>query len=124
MSTQTFHISNSPAFRFQKQCGMDAEWIREQLKTRERSQRELADHLGLTEATLSKAMNGHRRFTADEADSIRRFLGYPVPGDSGDPIVAQILDRLAIFDAGQKRSVALYMKALLGEDPSPQQEDH
>jgi hypothetical protein len=80
--------------------------------------RELAANIkGMTETKMSLVMSGNRRLTSEEADDIRRFFGYQLPEDQDDPLSALISDRIAMLDEGQKRALALYLEALLGDAP-------
>jgi transcriptional regulator with XRE-family HTH domain len=85
------------------------------LERRGASQTDLARAIGLTESQMSKAMNGGRRLTASEADSIRRFFGYRLPDDPLDPVDALINDHLTRLRTDQKRALALYLEALRGD---------
>jgi transcriptional regulator with XRE-family HTH domain len=95
--------------------GMRMDWVRQQLERRGASQTDLARAIGLTESQMSKAMNGGRRLTASEADSIRRFFGYRLPDDPLDPVDALINDHLTRLRTDQKRALALYLEALRGD---------
>lgn len=91
-------------------------WISEQMKARGVTQKQVGEAIGLSEVQMSKIMNGHRKLTADEADGIRRFFGYPMPDDlmAGKP-ERTVLDGLSVLDDAQKRALALYLEALAGD---------
>ena len=94
---------------------MKIEWIRAQLDLAGKSQKELGDHLGLTESQMSKIMSSGRKITASEADDVRRFFGYHVPGDPVKTDAARIQEAAPRLDARQARSLARYLEDLLDE---------
>ena len=69
----------------------------------------------MTEVKISLALKGQRKFSADEADAIRRHFGYFLPHDETDPVAARIADLLSRLDEGQRPAVALYLEALTGD---------
>lgn len=86
--------------------GMNVEWIRQQLKIRDFSQRDLANAIGLTDAKMSNIMNGRRRITAGEADQIRRFFGF-TPPEEMNPSIAVVGkvgagDHVQLYDDHEK----------------------
>lgn len=60
---------------------MNIQWLRKTLQERGITQEEAALGAGMTQNMLTKVLNGHRKLTADEADGIRRFLGFEFPED-------------------------------------------
>lgn len=50
------------------------DWVRDRLREKGLKQRHLAEHLGLDQDKISKSLSGVRRFTADEALAIKKFL--------------------------------------------------
>ena len=86
-------------------------WLREQLRSRGISQVEADRAVGLNESQMSKVMNGSRRLTADEADGLRRFLGYRLPDDAADTPEARIIQHLAKLGADQKRALETYLQS-------------
>lgn len=50
-------------------------WLRERLKAAGRTQRELANHLGVRDETITKMIKGVRQVHADEVAGIAEFLG-------------------------------------------------
>ena len=82
------------------------DWIRQQLRIRDVSQRDLAHAIGLTDAKMSNIMNGRRRISADEADSIRRFFGFRPPEEM-NPSIAVVGkvgagDHIQLYDDHEK----------------------
>lgn len=97
---------------------MDLDWLRKALAHKGISQRELAERVGLSESAMSKVMSGDRSLKADEADEIRRALGYILPEDlkPGTP-ERQIIDLIADLDEREKTALVLYLEALAGRSP-------
>ncbi|MHA3980710.1 helix-turn-helix domain-containing protein [Halovulum sp. GXIMD14794] len=54
---------------------METSWIKARLSETGRTQAELAAHLRVSEATMSKILSGHRRLLADDVVRIRSFFG-------------------------------------------------
>lgn len=54
-------------------------WIRDGLKKARRRQADLARHLGIDPAQMSRAMQGKRALRTDEIESIAAFLGLTIP---------------------------------------------
>jgi transcriptional regulator with XRE-family HTH domain len=57
---------------------LDANWFRNKLTQKNRSQRALAKHLGLDPGAITLTFNGKRRLQMDEARKIATFLGEPL----------------------------------------------
>lgn len=72
------------------------DWIKQQLDAKGLNQRALIGVLGLTEQQISHMFTGRRRVLADEADKIRRFLGYKLPEDM--PRTIAVSGRVAAGD--------------------------
>lgn len=99
---------------------MDLNWLRSELATKGISQRELAQRVGLTESQVSKVMSGDRTLKADEADAIRRALGYTLPEDlKPGSVERKIIDLVAELDARERSALILYLEALAGRAPQP-----
>lgn len=75
---------------------MDMDWVKHQIELKGLTQRALADALGITEQKMSHIFTGRRRVLADEADQIRRFLGYTLPEDL--PSTIAVAGRVAAGD--------------------------
>ncbi len=72
------------------------DWVKQQIEMKGLTQRALADALGITEQKMSHIFTGRRRVQADEADKIRRFLGYSLPEDR--PPTIAVSGRVAAGD--------------------------
>lgn len=99
---------------------MDVNWLKQALETKGISQRELAERVGLTESQISKVMSGDRALKADEADAIRRALGYMLPEDlKPGSVERQIIDLVADLDERERTALVLYLEALAGRVQRP-----
>lgn len=94
---------------------MNVIWIDKQLAMRHMNRRELADKVGMTEVQVSKVMNGFRKLSLREADSIRRTFGYRLPEDPIQSDTDQIQEYLTRLNTAQRRSLLLYLEALMGD---------
>lgn len=101
--------------------GMRLAWIDEKIAERGITRREVAEAIGLSESQMSKVMAGTRKLSADEADGIRRFFGFPPPDDLVDADMARIQDNIARLRAKQRRSLVLYLESLRDDDPERSQ---
>ena len=110
-------------FGFRNNGGMDVDWLRRELEERRISQAEMARVLGIGEPAMSKAMNGTRKFSATEADTIRRYLGYRLPGDTPDERRRRIDRAVSGLHGDQERALALYLEALTGKPIEPRTEE-
>jgi len=54
---------------------MNVDWIREGLKSAGKTQKELAEFIGLDGSAVTRIMSGERQLKANEAEKIRAFLG-------------------------------------------------
>ncbi len=61
--------------------------LKSHMKARGVTQKELAEHLGITKQSLSSKMNMHSKFTIDECIAIKEYLKYQ---DSVDHLFAKI----------------------------------
>lgn len=77
---------------------MDLEEIKEELRRRNLSQRDLALAIGMDENHLSKALSGKRQFKVPEMDAIRAELA-PEPGDDAK-LAIRSLPLLGVVPAG------------------------
>ena len=59
-------------------------WLKRGLDRPGKTQRGLAEHLGVDESVVSKLMNGKRRFKTDEIPRAAAYLGAPPPLPSDD----------------------------------------
>lgn len=75
---------------------MDMDWFKTQLDMNGLTQRAVADALGISEQKMSHIFTGRRQIKADEADKIRRLLGYTLPEDR-EPTIA-VSGRVAAGD--------------------------
>lgn len=92
---------------------MFVDWIAQKLEETGTSQVELAGAIGLTESQMSKSLKGNRRFSAEEADAIRRFFGYRLPEDPHPtPFDAEIEALLVKLSLPEKQTVRLFLEAL------------
>lgn len=98
------------------------EWIDQQLKERSLPRKALIEAVpNLTEKKISEIFAGKRQLKADEADNIRRYFGYRLPHDPVSSEDQRTADLLARLDGDQRRTVVLYLEALLGSGQSPRQ---
>lgn len=58
---------------------MFVEWLRAGLDRPGKSQRGLADHLGVSESVVSRMLSGQRELKARELERIASYIGSPVP---------------------------------------------
>lgn len=94
---------------------MDLDWIRSQMKQHNVSQADLAAAAGLSASAMSKILGGTRELKASEADKIRRYFGFHLPGDQGaDELEAKIFSFLSRLQSDQKHALAVYLEALAG----------
>lgn len=63
------------------------DWLRQQMNDRQLTQRDVAAVAGMSEQMFTNVVKGRRKFTVDEVDTIRRYLGYRLPEDAA-PAVA------------------------------------
>ena len=110
-------------FVFRNNGGMDVNWLKREIEERGISQAEMARVLGIGESAMSKAMNGTRKFSATEADTIRRYLGYRLPGDTPDERRRRIDRVVSGLHVDQERALALYLEALTGKPIEPRTEE-
>lgn len=102
---------------------MDVEWIDRQLRERGLKRARLVEAIpGMTESKFSKVMSGARKLSADEADAIRHFFGYRLPGDPAFTEIDRIQQQLSTLSEHQIRAVVLYLEALAGNGSEPPQE--
>lgn len=69
---------------------IDGEWIRERLRTTEKTQRDLARALQIDASGVSRLLDGRRKLRADELRVVRAFFddaapGAPSPASEGRP---------------------------------------
>ncbi|WP_349380798.1 helix-turn-helix transcriptional regulator [Paracoccus sp. (in: a-proteobacteria)] len=91
---------------------MRMEWLKEQLEQRGLTQAAAGDAIGLSESKMSKVMNGSRKLSADEADGLRRFLGYYLPDDPRDAPEVRIMNHLSKLQSDQKRAVEAFLSTM------------
>lgn len=89
-------------------------WLRRQLEDRGITQADAGLAIGLSESKMSKVMNGSRKLSADEADGLRRFLGYHLPDDPQDSPEVRIMTHLAKLQSDQKRAVETFLAQMFG----------
>jgi len=105
-------------------------WIRAQLDERGWRPADLARHAGLTNATLSRILNGTRQAGPEVCTAIANALGVPpeyvfrLAGllPTLPPVVEQEKEALGLFRAldTQMRSVALRILRTLGRETAPE----
>lgn len=98
------------------------DWLKREITRRGITQAELGRVLGLSESIMSKVMNGTRKLSSTEADAIRRYLGYRLPGDTDDPRWCGIDRAIAKLSEEQERALSLYLEALTGDQIEPRPE--
>jgi transcriptional regulator with XRE-family HTH domain len=91
---------------------MRIDWLRRQMEDRGLSQAELARAVRMPGPALSKVMNGMRRLSAQEADAIRRHLGYRLPDDEPDLLDDHIGAMLAQATSQQKQIASMFLEVL------------
>ena len=91
---------------------MRMEWLKEQLRDRGISQVDAGAAIGLSESKMSKVMNGSRKLSADEADGLRRFLGYYLPDDSRDAPEVRIMGHISKLQSDQKQAVEAFLRQM------------
>ena len=57
---------------------MNKKLLRVELAKKEMTQKELANHLNITESTLNRKINGKSSFSLDEVKSIMRLFDLPI----------------------------------------------
>ncbi len=62
---------------------MYAEWIRDGLRKSGKKQTELAKELKLHESAVAKIVGGNRGIKLEELPIIAKFIGQPMPGNTG-----------------------------------------
>lgn len=62
-------------------------WLKQQMAERQLTQRDVAAVAGMTDQMFTNVVKGRRKFTAEEVDTIRRWLGYRLPEDAA-PMIA------------------------------------
>ena len=98
------------------------EWIDQQLKDRGLPRKALVEAVpSLTEKKISEIFSGAGQIKAHEADGIRRYFGYSLPDDPVSPEDQRTDALLARLDDAQRRTVVLYLEALLGDYSEPRQ---
>lgn len=76
------------------------QWLRDALDTSGKSQKALADHLGIDPTAVSKMLTGVRQIKADELVRIARFLGVDGPSMSAQNLPTVDVRVTAIVAAG------------------------
>lgn len=56
-----------------------AEWVREGLERNGWTQQQLADHLGITQANVSRKLRGQQDFQVDQLPALADFFRVPLP---------------------------------------------
>lgn len=97
------------------------DWIRSGLdKKAGKSQKALAEHLGLAHTQITRLLKGERRLKVDEITKIAEFLGKPPPMVGEDTLLAELVDlyRRSSGDA-RRMAVEILRLDLKRQEPSP-----
>ena len=79
MQAKTCDHRNSAPLRIPQNIKMDVEWIRRGLEKPGKTQRGLAEKLGLDPAAVNRLLKGGRQLKADEVALISEYLESPAP---------------------------------------------
>jgi phage repressor protein C with HTH and peptisase S24 domain len=74
LQAKSCELRNGSFLRIPQSAGMDIEWIREGLQKAGKSQKGLAEALGLDPAQVTRILKNGRRLRADELEKIREYL--------------------------------------------------
>ena len=93
---------------------MDLYLLKSKLKERNITQADVAVLLGCSQGKVSKIFRGDQIMKAEEADTIRRHLGYKLPEDLtvGTP-ERTVIDGLSELDEHGKEALASFLDALV-----------
>ena len=111
-------IARDLLFPFLHIASMNTDWIRNGLKKPGKSQKGLADALGLDPAAVSRLLNGQRRLKADELEKVTAYL-------EAEPPRIQVVGRISGTPEEERIArltrIATEMAALANPPVSPVQ---
>lgn len=93
---------------------MKVEWLKSEMSKRNLTQRDVGEAVGLSDAQMSKVLNGLRKLSSEEADRIRRFLGYALPDDEATELDIRLLHALSQMTDAEKAALEVFLQSFAG----------
>lgn len=95
---------------------MKVEWLKSEMVKKNLTQRDVGEAVGLTDAQMSKVLSGYRKLSSDEADRIRRYLGYALPDDEATELDIRLLHALSQMNDAEKAALEVFLQNFVGQN--------
>lgn len=87
------------------------EWLKSEMQARGLKARQIGEAIGLNDGQMSLVLSGKRKLSSQEADNIRRFLGYTLPDDEASELDRRLLRSLSRMSEDRKRALEVILEA-------------